>query len=94
MLLNMDSAQRSKRESAADIKLESLINERGVARISGLSVATIRRRRLLGQPPAWVKLGGRILYRPSDVMTWIEDSRVYPTTKKCAETRKADETGV
>jgi predicted DNA-binding transcriptional regulator AlpA len=90
----MDSAQRSKPESAVESTCESLINERGVARISGLSVATLRRRRLLGQPPVWVKLGGRVLYRPADVLEWIEASRVQLATKKSAVTGKVDEPGV
>ena len=40
-----------------------LFDEREAARRLGLSVATMRRRRLLRRPPAWVKLGGRVLYR-------------------------------
>jgi hypothetical protein len=49
-----------------------LFDEREAARRLGLSVATIRRRRLLRLPPAWVKLGGRVLYRPQDLVDFID----------------------
>lgn len=49
-----------------------LFDEREAARRLGLSVATLRRRRLLRQPPAWVKLGGRVLYRAVDLNAFVE----------------------
>ncbi len=53
-----------------------LFDEREAARRLGLSVATLRRRRLLRQPPTFVKLGGRVLYRQSDLGTLIEENLV------------------
>ncbi len=38
-----------------------LLNEHEAARRLGISVATMRRRRLFRQSPAWVELGGRVL---------------------------------
>ena len=49
----------------------TLLNEREAARWLGLSVATMRRRRLLRQPPAWVKLGARVLYRKQDLESFV-----------------------
>jgi hypothetical protein len=49
-----------------------LFDEREAARRLGLSVATMRRRRLLRQPPAWVKLGGRVLYRSLELDAFVE----------------------
>jgi hypothetical protein len=49
----------------------TLLNEREAARWLGLSVATMRRRRLLRQPPAWVKLGARVLYRKQDLEFFV-----------------------
>jgi hypothetical protein len=49
-----------------------LCDEREAARRLGLSVATLRRRRLNQQPPIWVKLGGRVLYRKQDLESFIE----------------------
>lgn len=55
-----------------------LIDEREAARRLGLSVATLRRRRLFRQPPAWVKLGSRVLYRQTDLAAFIEANVVPP----------------
>jgi len=56
----------------ANTTIEALWNERDVARVSGLSVATIRRRRLLDQPPKFIKLGAAVKYKPADVAAWID----------------------
>jgi hypothetical protein len=49
-----------------------LFDEREAARRLGLSVATMRRRRLLRLPPIWVKLGGRVLYRNRELEDFVE----------------------
>jgi predicted DNA-binding transcriptional regulator AlpA len=51
--------------------LTELLTEQDVARITGLSVATMRRRRLLRQPPLYKKLGAAVRYHPGDVAAWI-----------------------
>jgi predicted DNA-binding transcriptional regulator AlpA len=48
-----------------------LLNEYGVAKIVGLSVATIRRWRLLGQGPKYIKLNSSVRYRPEDLVHWL-----------------------
>jgi hypothetical protein len=55
---------------------ESLVDEYEAARRLGLSVSSIRRRRLLHQPPVWVKLGARVLYRPRDLQDLVDRSVV------------------
>lgn len=50
---------------------EQLLSEQDVARITGMSVATVRRWRLLRQGPRFVKLGAAVRYRPEDVDAWI-----------------------
>jgi predicted DNA-binding transcriptional regulator AlpA len=52
--------------------MESLLNEHDVARITGLSVASIRRRRLLRQSPKFLKLGAAVRYKQGDVSAWLE----------------------
>ncbi len=52
--------------------LEILLNEQAVARITGLSVASVRRWRLLKQGPRYLKLGAAVRYRPEDVLAWLE----------------------
>ena len=53
-----------------------LLNEREAAQTLGLSVATLRRRRLLRQPPLWAKLGSRVLYRKQDLEAFVEANLV------------------
>jgi predicted DNA-binding transcriptional regulator AlpA len=50
----------------------SLLNERDVSRITGMSLATVRRWRLLGQGPKYKKIGTAVRYRPEDVAAWLE----------------------
>jgi predicted DNA-binding transcriptional regulator AlpA len=52
--------------------IETLLNEHDVARITGLSVASVRRWRLLRQGPKYLKLGSAVRYRREDVSAWLE----------------------
>jgi len=52
--------------------IESLLNEHDVARITGLSVATIRRRRLFKMFPKYLKISTAVRYRPEDIAAWLE----------------------
>ncbi len=54
--------------------LETLLNEHDVARITALSLATVRRWRLLNQGPRYIKLGFSVRYRSDDLAAWL-DSR-------------------
>jgi predicted DNA-binding transcriptional regulator AlpA len=54
--------------------LGTLLNEHDLARITGLSVASVRRWRLLRQGPKYIKIGASVRYKPEDVSTWL-DSR-------------------
>jgi hypothetical protein len=58
--------------TAESNSLETLMTEHDVARVLKVSVATIRRRRLLRQPPDWVKIGASVRYRPEAVNRLIE----------------------
>jgi predicted DNA-binding transcriptional regulator AlpA len=51
-----------------------LLNEREVARILTVSVASVRRWRLLSQGPKFLKVGASVRYRREDVEEWL-DSR-------------------
>jgi predicted DNA-binding transcriptional regulator AlpA len=51
--------------------LEELLTEYDVARITGLSVASVRRWRLLRQGPRYLKIGSAVRYRPEDVTAWL-----------------------
>jgi predicted DNA-binding transcriptional regulator AlpA len=52
--------------------LETLMTEHEVARVTGLSVATVRRWRLLGQGPRYLKIGSAVRYRPEAIYEFIE----------------------
>ena len=51
---------------------ESLLNEHDVARITGLSVATVRRWRLLNHGPQYLKLGAAVRYKVEDIEAWLK----------------------
>jgi predicted DNA-binding transcriptional regulator AlpA len=51
--------------------LEELLTEHDVARITGLSVASVRRWRLLRQGPKYLKLGSAVRYRSEDITVWL-----------------------
>jgi predicted DNA-binding transcriptional regulator AlpA len=51
-----------------------LLDERDIARMTHMSLATVRRWRLLRRGPRWVKLGAAVRYKPEDVTAWL-DSR-------------------
>lgn len=52
--------------------LESLLTEHDVARITSLSVASVRRWRLLRQGPKYLKIGAAVRYKPQDLSVWLE----------------------
>ena len=52
--------------------IDPLLNEHDVARITGLSVASVRRWRLLRQGPKYLKIGAAVRYRPEDISAWLE----------------------
>ena len=52
--------------------LQSLLNEFDVARVTGLSVASVRRWRLLKQGPRYLKLGSAVRYKADDISAWLE----------------------
>jgi predicted DNA-binding transcriptional regulator AlpA len=68
-----DDADKERIEMAtATTTLEALLNEHDVARITGLSVASVRRWRLLRQGPKYIKIGATVRYRPEDISAWLE----------------------
>jgi len=48
-----------------------LLNEQDVARITCLSVASVRRWRILGQGPKFLKINSAVRYRPEDLEAWL-----------------------
>jgi predicted DNA-binding transcriptional regulator AlpA len=54
------------------VHLDALLNEFDVARLTNLSVASVRRWRLLRQGPKYLKIGSAVRYRPEDISAWLE----------------------
>lgn len=71
----MNTSQHSKRVSAANNHLEPLVNERDCALITGRSVASLRRDRLLGVGIPFVKLTSLVRYDPCDIRAHIERNK-------------------
>jgi predicted DNA-binding transcriptional regulator AlpA len=51
--------------------VENLLNEHDVARITGLSVASVRRWRLFRQGPRYLKIGAAVRYRAEELQAWL-----------------------
>ena len=71
----MNTSKRSERESAANTHLESLLDEYGVAKFYGVSVATIRRWRWLHTGPTFYKIGALCRYRMTDLEAYLRSTR-------------------
>jgi hypothetical protein len=56
-------------------QLDTLLNERDLARITGLSVASVRRWRLTKGGPTYLKIGASVRYQPRDVAAWLDRQR-------------------
>ncbi|HKD09869.1 MAG TPA: helix-turn-helix domain-containing protein [Bryobacteraceae bacterium] len=54
------------------VGLDALLNEHDVARITGMSVASVRRWRLFRQGPKYLKIGSAVRYKPEDLAAWLE----------------------
>jgi predicted DNA-binding transcriptional regulator AlpA len=67
----MNSDPATTRREGADNEIERLLDEREYAAITGRSIASARRDRLLGKGCPFVKLGFLVRYRPSDVRAYI-----------------------
>lgn len=53
-----------------------LLNEQQVAELLGVSVGTLRRRRVQGQPPAFLKIGHLVKYRPESIEAFVGECEV------------------
>ena len=57
---------------STEYALRSLLNDRDLAKITGLSLACIRRWRVLRQGPKYLKIGAAVRYRSEDISAWLE----------------------
>jgi predicted DNA-binding transcriptional regulator AlpA len=50
-----------------------LLTDIDVSKALDVSVATVRRWRLLNQGPRYLKIGASVRYRPEDVANWLDN---------------------
>lgn len=65
----------------ANTQLETLLTEHQVAEALKVSVATIRRRRLLRQPPNFLKIGASVRYRREAIQQLLESTEQHTEVK-------------
>ena len=56
--------------------LTTLLNETEVAKSLNLSLATVRRWRVIGQGPQYKKIGSSVRYDPNCVSAWLESRHI------------------
>ena len=49
-----------------------LLTERDIARITAMSLPSVRRWRLLGQGPRFIKIGAAVRYTAGNVAAWLD----------------------
>ena len=64
------------------MRQDELIDTKGLAQRSGLSASYWNKRRVSGDTPPYLKCGGRVLYRISDVEAWLQSKRRTSTSDR------------
>ena len=59
--------------AATNTQLQELLTEHEVARLLKISVATLRRRRLLRQAPDPVRIGASVRYTQQSIAAFVDD---------------------
>ena len=72
-----------------EVSMIELINTDTVAKLLGLSSPTLRLWRTLGKGPQYVKLGGAVRYRISDLEAWLDSNTIEPSENKKVHTATA-----
>ncbi|MGQ3887965.1 helix-turn-helix domain-containing protein [Legionella sp. CNM-1927-20] len=60
--------------------LSALFNQQTIAAVLSCSTQLLERNRWAGSGVPYLKIGGRILYRKSDVLEFLQQQRVYCST--------------
>jgi len=64
--------------SLEESAINHLIDEREAAKVLCCSVATLRKWRLLGNGPAYIKVGRLVRYSEADLATYLDANRKEP----------------
>lgn len=68
---------------------EIILSEAQAAKLAMQKSATLRKWRVRGRGPVYLKLGGKVRYRKVDIESWILASRVEPGSKKRRKAARA-----
>lgn len=60
----------------------SVVNERGAAKILGLARQSLANQRHMGVGAPYVKLRGRIVYKVSDLLAYLDRHRIDPEARR------------
>jgi predicted site-specific integrase-resolvase len=63
------------------------LTEKELARRLGMSIRTLQRWRWTGRGPAFLKLGGRVVYPLTDIESWEATCRIDPRQPTTASDR-------
>lgn len=69
------------------VNAEPMIDEKEVAKITGLSLSYLRVLRVYGAGPSFVKLGHLVRYHPSDVRQWVRAREESKSRRQKAATK-------
>jgi len=72
----------------AAIDDDVMLDVKAAERLIGLRKATLAKMRCMGGGPVFVKAGRRVLYRRSDLITWLNARRVRNTAEAHAVPRR------
>ena len=59
-------------------------SEKATAMYSGLSTAWLRKRRMLGLPPSYIKVGRKVLYSRTEIVRFLKAHWVVPRESSSA----------
>lgn len=57
---------------AKSLRERKLLTEHDICDLTGMSIATVRRWRLFGRGPRFLKLGASVRYRTEDLDLWLD----------------------
>jgi predicted site-specific integrase-resolvase len=63
---------------------ETLLSDEETATAIGVAQKTLPAWRHLGKGPAYLKVGKRCFYRPSDIKAWLEKQIINPASRRKA----------
>jgi predicted DNA-binding transcriptional regulator AlpA len=74
--------------------MSEVTDTKGAATRTGLSVATLEKKRVYGNGPAFLKLGRSVRYRVADLDRWLAEHQLQSTSSSFPSTAYVMERGL